>query len=199
MATSRLYAWAGAGQWRAESAQVWTDGDRFSATGVQLGVDPVPYRLDYELRTTAGWITSTLDVVVVGSGWRRALHLARETDGRWSARTENEGTGPLPLPGFDAEALTDAVDCDLGLSPLTNTMPILRHRLHRSAGSAEFMMALVSVPDLAVEPSPQRYEHRHTTPSGAMVGFSSGSFSAELELDQDGFLVDYSGLARRVS
>jgi hypothetical protein len=195
---SRLFTWAGAGQWRAESAEVRPEGDRFSATGVQLGVDPVPYRVDYRLETTAGWVTSTLDVVALGSGWRRSLHLVRDGNGRWSGRTETEGGCPFPETRFDADALTGALDCDLGFSPFTNTMPILRHRLQRSAGSADLTMALVSVPDLAVEPSPQRYEHRQSTPTGAIVGFSSGSFSAELGVDQDGFLLDYPGLARRV-
>jgi hypothetical protein len=198
MTTATQLTWAGAGQWRAESAQVRTEGDRFSATG-QLGVDPVPYRLDYQLQTSAGWVTSSLDVVVVGSGWRRSLHLAREADGRWSGRTDTEGRSRLPEPWFDADVLTGALDCDLGYSPFTNTMPILRHRLHRSAGAADLTMALVSVPDLAVEPSPQRYEHRRTTSTGALIGFSSGSFSAELGVDADGFLLDYPGLARRVS
>src|SRR4051794_1695465 len=104
MTTTRLFIWAGADEWRAESAQVRTERDRFSATGVQVGIDPVPYRLDYRLETTAGWVTSTLDVDAVGSGWRRSLHLARNSDGRWSCRTDTEGASPLPEAEFDADA-----------------------------------------------------------------------------------------------
>ena len=193
-----LISWAGVDEWRAESAQVVPAEDRFSAAGVQLGVDPLPYRLDYRLETTAGWVTGTLDVTAVGTGWRRSLHLVREADGQWSARHETEGMSPLPDPGFDADALAGALDCDLGLSPLTNTMPILRQRLHREPCSADLMMAWVSVPDLDVQPSQQRYEHVRTTPTGALVRFSSGSFTAELAVDESGFVLDYPDLARRV-
>ena len=193
-----LLTWTGLDGWRAESAQVWTEADGFSVVGVQLGLDPLPYRLDYDLQTTAGWVTSSLGVTVVGTGWRRSLRLARDTDGRWSARHATEGVSPLPDPGFDADALAGALDCDLGLSPMTNTMPVLRHALHRSAGSADLTMAWVSVPDLGVRPSLQRYEHRAITPEGAVVVFSSGSFSAELTVDAEGFVLDYPGLSRRV-
>ena len=59
-------------------------------------------------------------------------------------------------------------------------------------------MAWMSVPDLAVHASVQRYEHVRATPSGAVVRFSSGDFAADLEFDQDGFVVDYPDLARRL-
>lgn len=82
---------------------------------------------------------------------------------------------------------------DLGFSPLTNTLPILRDRLHRGGGSRDYVMALVDVPSLEVSRSEQRYE-----PLGPnVVRFSSGDFEAELELDEDGFVVRYPGLAER--
>jgi uncharacterized protein len=196
---SSLFTWAGVEEWRAESALVVPEQDRFTASGVQLGVDPVPYRLDYRLETTAGWVTTALDVIAVGSGWRRSLQLGRGADGRWFCRADSEGDADLPEPGCDAGLLTGAIDCDLGFSPLTNTMPILRHRLHRQPGAIDFTMAWVSAPDLGVQPSPQRYEHLRTTPDGAVVAFSSGSFHAALTVDAGGIVLDYPGLARRVS
>jgi hypothetical protein len=177
--------WAGTDEWRAESADVRPRADGFAATGVQLGITPGPYRLDYALETTAGWRTRTLRVTAAGDGWQRSLHLERGPDGRWSA---DDGDHP---------ELAGAEDCDLGLSPLTNTMPILRHRLHREPGGAEFTMAWVSVPDLAVHVSVQRYEHLRTTPTGAVVRFASGDFTADLVVDRAGFVLDYPGLARR--
>lgn len=56
-------------------------------------------------------------------------------------------------------AVLGAVDCDLGRSPLTNVMPVRRHRLHEAPGAVDFLMAWVSVPDLGVHRSRQRYEH----------------------------------------
>jgi uncharacterized protein len=87
----------------------------------------------------------------------------------------------------------DADFVDLGFSPLTNTLPILRDGLHRGGAPRDYVMALVDVPSLEVSRSEQRYE-----PIGASaVRFRSGDFEAVLELDEDGFVVRYPGLAER--
>jgi uncharacterized protein len=179
-----VLVWAGTDEWRAETVDVRLSEDRFTATGVQLGITPEPYRLDYVLDTGAGWVTRSLQVTAAGDGWQRSLHLTRDAEGRWSAN------GELP-------ALTGAEDCDLGLSPLTNTMPIRRHRLHEEPGAIELTMAWVSVPDLGVHASVQRYEHLRRTPAGAVVRFTSGDFTADLLVDPAGFVVDYPELAQR--
>ena len=87
----------------------------------------------------------------------------------------------------------DADFVDLGFSPLTNTLPILRDGLHRAGGARDYVMALVDVPSLDVSTSEQRYE-----PIGPnTVRFRSGSFEAVLELDDDGFVRRYPGLAEQ--
>ena len=83
---------------------------------------------------------------------------------------------------------------DLGYSPLFNSLPVLRFALHRGGDARDFTMAWVSVPDLAVRRSGQRYEPLRP---GA-VRYRSGTFSAEIELDEDGFVVRYPGLAERI-
>jgi hypothetical protein len=125
----------------------------------------------------------------------RVDHVLGTTTG-WVTRA---GQVDLPAPGGGTAALGDALDCDLGLSPLSNTMPILRHRLHERPGAADLTMAWVSVPDLTVHRSLQRYEHVRRTPDGAVVRFVSGNFTAELLVDADGFVVDYPQLARLTS
>jgi hypothetical protein len=189
--------WAGTDEWRAEVAQVDSEAGRFDATGVQLGILPVPYRLDYVLQTSAGWVTRTMRISVQGDGWRRSLQLTRDQHGRWTSEASSGGSVDLPPPGGDSGALDDAVDVDLGLSPLTNSMPILRHRLHEQAGAADCVMAWVSVPDLTLHRSLQRYEHLRTTAMGAVVRFISGDFRADLVVDAAGLVVDYPQLARR--
>ena len=89
----------------------------------------------------------------------------------------------------------DALDCDLALSPLTNAMPILRHGLHEQPGEADFTMAWVDVPSLTVTESRQRYEH---VAPGLVRYVDRGEFdgfTAELELDPDGLVLTYPGLA----
>jgi uncharacterized protein len=199
MVTVSVLIWAGTDEWRAEAAHVRPVNGRFTAAGVQLGIGPVPYRLDYVLDTTVAWMTRTLHVTAAGDDWRRSLHLTRNSSGRWTCRADDAGQVDLPMPGADPAALADAVDCDLGFSPLTNTMPILRHGF-RHAGSGDFVMAFVTMPALRVGASPQRYEHVRTTEDGSVVRYLSldGDFTAELELDADGLLSFYPRLARRI-
>jgi uncharacterized protein len=135
-------------------------------------------------------------------GWRRTLDLRRSSSGHWTAATEADGEPPFPPPGGDVERLAGAMDCDLARSPLTNTMPVLRHDLLRTGRSVELLMAWVSVPDLGVHPSPQRYTSLGTRPDGRhRIRYESldGPFTAEVAFDADGLVVDYPGIARRLS
>jgi hypothetical protein len=58
-------------------------------------------------------------------------------------------------------------------------------------------MAFVEVPSLQVFAHPQRYTHLR--PGVVRYESMDGSFTAELELDEDGFVVNYPQLARRVA
>ncbi|GAA4228542.1 hypothetical protein FHR32_008158 [Streptosporangium album] len=166
-----------------------------TAVGVAIGADPVPYRLEYTLRTLPGHITELLTVRAHGAGWSRALDLRRSTQGIWSCETKEEGHLGGPPPGGDVNVLNDALDCDLGLSPLTNTMPVLRHGLHRAGGHVDLVMAWVEVPSLRVIHYPQRYTHVRPN----VVRYESEGFSADLTLDDDGVVVDYPGLAKLIT
>lgn len=172
-------AWNGTPEWRAEVCEVALSEGGVAATGAQLGASPAPYRAAYELEARGNWVTRRLHVEVGGVG---SLELRHDGKGTW-AGVEN------------AAELEGALDCDLAFSPLTNLMPVRRHRLHEQPGTADFAVAWVSLPDLEVHRSQQRYEHLEP----GRVRFSSGDFVAELELDADGLVVVYPGLARRVS
>jgi uncharacterized protein len=173
----RFLAWRGVDdEWRAEACTAELGADGLRATGVQLAA---AYRLDYQLRTTPDLLTEQLLLELHDAGGARSLDLRRCTDGAWAA----EGT---PQPQVEG-----ALDCDLAFSPLTNFMPAAR----LSGEPVDHVMAWVSLPDLAVLRSGQRYE-----PLGERrVRYVSldDDFTAELELDEDGFVVSYPGLAER--
>jgi uncharacterized protein len=63
------------------------------------------------------------------------------TGGGSGARVEDTGTSPLGPPGANTASLTDALDCDLGLSPLTNLLPLRRLGLLPRPGHAEIVTA----------------------------------------------------------
>ncbi|MFF0447596.1 putative glycolipid-binding domain-containing protein [Streptomyces sp. NPDC004609] len=157
------------------------------ARGRAVGMTPEPYWISYSLRTGDGFVTRELRVTAESADGVRELVLRHDGTGRWTV-------GGEPRPDLDG-----ALDCDLGLCPLTNTMPVLRHGLHRSGGEREFRMAWVSVPDLTVYASTQTYTRLEGTgDGGALIRFVSGDFRREVEFDADGFVVDYPGLARLV-
>jgi hypothetical protein len=80
----------------------------------------------------------------------------------------------------------------------TNTMPILRHGLHHQQGRHEFTMAFVEVPNLRVVAVSQTYMHLGPYGAGAKVRYSSGSYSSELTVDDNGLIVDYPTMAHRI-
>ncbi len=227
----RTVAWQGIDdENRHDVATVQLDRDRLTASGSSQTPD---YQLHYTLRTGPDWVTRSLDVRIAGAGWTRELALVRDTAGQW--RSEGRASGipvtadgsPLVIEGSDLEggdwsatdgaapgivderSLAGADDCDLGLCPVTNTMPMLRKVLGpgmatgRQPGlEVEFVMAWVEVPSLRVIRSEQIYQRQRTAVDGTSVVRYIGlrrSFEADLEVDLDGLVINYPQLARRVS
>jgi hypothetical protein len=196
----RFLVWTGVEEWLTEAAEVELGDHGLRATGTQLGAEPVPFRVDYRLEAPDRFVTRELELTAAAEGWRRHLLLRHDGSGGWRAEVEDQGE--VPGGAWDGELpdLAEALDIDIENSPLTNTMPILRHGF-QAQGSGDFVMAFVRTPSLRVEASPQRYEHVRAGEHGAVVRYLSrdGDFTAELELDRDGLLIFYPRLARLVN
>jgi hypothetical protein len=194
----RFLVWSGVEEWLTESAEVDLRQDGLSATGSQLGAEPAPFRVDYRLEAPE-FVTRELELTATAEGWHRRLLLRHDGSGGWDAEVEDGGDVPGGPWDGSLPDLTGALDIDIQNSPLTNTMPILRHGFQRE-GSGDFLMAFVTTPILRVEASPQRYEHLRASDTGSVVRYISrdGDFTADLELDADGLLEFYPRLARRV-
>ncbi|MFI6227404.1 putative glycolipid-binding domain-containing protein [Micromonospora echinospora] len=183
------------------------DANGLTARGTALAVDPLPYTCRYTLTTTPEWATVRLEVEVEGAGWSRGVRLERQPD-RWRVVTNEQGDldaalraagrPPVGLPGTDdPDRLADAVDVDLGGSPLFNSLPVRRLGLRDAEPGAErrIEVAWVLVPSLLVLPAEQTY----TALDGGRVRFASGDFAADLDLDPDGYVRHYPGLADRAA
>jgi hypothetical protein len=215
---ARLVAWRGIDPDRLDTARLESGPASLSAHGNSLTRD---YRLTYLLETGDDWVTRRLDVRVEGRGWWRALRLRRDDDGIWSGQTDSgsepadlalglDPTGLDPTLGLDSRGIVDsdalrgALDCDLGLCPLTNTMPVLRHGLVDAARKGltdpvNLTMAWVSVPDLAVHRSDQSYTPAaNESDDTVFLEFRAADFTARIELDGDGLVVNYPFIGRRV-
>jgi hypothetical protein len=181
--------------------------DGLHARGTLLAAAPVPYTCRYEIRTDPAWATAHLEVDVEGSGWARGVRLELAA-GRWRATTAERGDldaaltaaghARAGLPGIeDPDLLYGVHDVDLSGSPLTNSLPIRRLDLLRAEPGVahRLSVAWVLLPSLEVVQADQIY----TRLADGGVRYASETFSADLTVDADGFVVDYPGLAGRIA
>jgi hypothetical protein len=181
------------------------DARGLSARGVAVADDPVPYACRYELITDDAWSTGRFEATAEGAGWLRSVRLERAA-ARWRVTTAEQGDldaalrsagrRSAPPPGCeDPDTLGDALDVDLYASPLTNTLPLRRlGLLHAAPGTTSTIVAAwVLLPSLAV----LRGEQTYTVLAPGRVRYGSGTFLADLEIDPDGYVIHYPGLARR--
>jgi uncharacterized protein len=204
MTGNTLLAWWGPDPPRIDVAHLRLAEDRLGAHGTST---TDTYALSYRLVTGASWVTRRLDVRVDGDGWWRALSLRRADDGTWTTRHVGSGddTGSVDEPEVTRADLRDALDCDLGLCPVTNTMPVLRHGLVQAsrAGATrrvDLTMAWVSVPELEVVASAQHYDSGVAVAGGgAQIRYESGEFVEDIEFDAGGLVVSYPSIGRRIA
>lgn len=141
-----------------------------------------PARVSYQLSCDTQWQVTALAIRVTDASSDRRLALRRAPAGHWQA----DGDRLLP----DLHGCTDV---DINRSPLTNTLPIRRLSI---GAPRDIDVVYVSVPELTVRPVRQRYTL--LSADRPVYRYESGSFSADLPVDDDGIVIDYPGLWRRI-
>ena len=136
---------------------------------------PHNVRAHFRVRCDGEWRTRHVEVTVRGDP-PRILRLDADGEGRWTGHPELDG----------------CIDVDIYPSPLTNSLPI-----RRMGGDCETTAAWVQIPELTVEPLPQRYTRLEGGNRWRYEALSSG-FTTEFEVDADGLVLDYPGLACRL-
>ena len=146
-----------------------------SLVGTVLGAEGgLPVRTEYRILTDAAGLTSAVSVRDLRGFEQRTLALARDAKGNWT------------VDGATVRALKSCTDVDLGCSPATNTLPIRRLRLAVGA-SHTIRAAWVRFPELVVEKAAQTY----TRLDEFTYRYASGTFEAELTVDDDGLVAGY--------
>jgi hypothetical protein len=174
------------------------------ARGTMTAATPVPFVCRYELYTDDAWVTARFEATVEGAGFRRGVRLERAAS-RWRVTASEQGdldatlvAAGHPRAGLggaeDPDRLRAALDVDLGYSPLTNTLPLRRLAPLAVDTAHPVDVAWVLLPSLEVVPSTQIY----TSLGPDRVRFRSGSFTADIGVDGDGYVTHYPGLAERV-
>jgi uncharacterized protein len=157
------------------------DGPRLSGT-VLTAEFGTPLDVRYRVETASDGLTRRVELELDGGAVRRVLLADGAGHWRWQ-------DGPA-LP-----EVAGALDVDLTVTAATNTLPIRRLAGLETGQAADFQMAWVQFPDLEVIGSAQRY--RRLAPD--RWHFSTGDFSAELLVDPEGLVLDYSGLFRSLA
>ena len=125
--SERTIAWTKDDPAGAEVAHVTVAPGRLRASGVAIGSDPLPYRLDYELETMTGFITTRAQVQLEATAGAGRCCSQRSGAGGWTHGHQADGGPPARRARRGPQrSLGGALDPDLGLSPLFNTMPVLR-------------------------------------------------------------------------
>lgn len=179
---NRSYRWATERGGGLEHVELEIADAGVTAEGVLIGpAGGHLFACSYALRCDEHWRVRSLDVHVAGRG--RAC-LRADGAGNW---TQADGTS---LP-----ALQGCIDIDLSGSPFTNTLPI--RRLGETLRQRqEIRVVYIDLPELDIQPVSQAYTG--LAPDRVKFESLSRPFSAELEIDGDGLVLNYPGLFARV-
>jgi hypothetical protein len=146
-----------------------------SLVGTVMGGDGgLPVRIEYQVFTDPSGLTTAVHVRDLRGFELRTMALLRDQKGRWT------------VDGVATRALNGCADVDLGCSPSTNTLPIRRLRLAIGA-SHTIQAAWIQFPALTVEKAKQTYSRLDEY----TYRYVSGTFQAELTVDDDGLVAAY--------
>lgn len=192
----REIVWRGLADATIEHVIVTIDGDKFNADGWIVGVvDGEPIRITYRLSVRPVEVrymsVQVNDLTKVKAPWG-----IKWVSGLWRSHDPGDVDSPL------TQQFGGALDIDLTITPLTNTLPI--RRLNLAAGeSARIAVAYLEIPSLNLSKADQRYTCLSRADAQSRYRFESldgenVTFSAELTVDADGLVIDYDGLFTRV-
>jgi hypothetical protein len=143
------------------------------------GEGDVPVRIEYRVLADQQGLTTAAHVRDLRGFGQRTIALTRSAKGDWT------------VDGKTVRALKGCTDVDLGCSPSTNTLPIRRLRLAIGA-SHTIKAAWLRFPELQVVKAEQTY----TRLDESTWRYASGTFSAELTVDDEGLVTDYAAWRR---
>ncbi|MCA8422531.1 putative glycolipid-binding domain-containing protein [Burkholderia seminalis] len=140
---------------------------------VSGAIDGTPFRVDYAIACGADWLTRSARVTRWAGTTRQQWDIACDA-GQWT------------IDGVEAPALAGATDIDLGFSPSTNTLPI--RRLALAVGEAAVIRtAWLRFPDVDLV----RGEQRYTRTAPRRYRYESGTYAADIAVDDAGLVTDY--------
>ncbi|WP_242025209.1 putative glycolipid-binding domain-containing protein [Leptolyngbya sp. FACHB-36] len=144
-----------------------------------------PFRLTYRLTWDESWRLRDANLVATTDRSTKSLSLRTDGQGQWQ---DGDGQPNAELDG--------CVDVDIWPTPFTNSFPIRREPMVVGE-RRQFRMAWISAPNLTIHPQLQAYT-RLSDRLYLFENLNGSGFTAQLPVDEDGIVLDYPGLFRRV-
>ncbi len=142
----------------------------------------------YDLQTDGTGATKRLGMTVTLTERERQLAVARDEENMWLV-TDHQGESRAAFDG--------AVDVDVVFSPFFNSLPIRRCGLMGRADSITVPTIYVRLPEMSITSAMVSYSSSGPETADGIKVHSPVS-EVTLTVDQDGFIVDYPGLAERI-
>lgn len=172
-----------------ESVRIQVSGKRIRANGrivaAATATNPA-FGAYYDLQTDEAGATKRLGMTVTLAERERVLSIARDEENMWLV-TDHQGERRAAYNG--------ALDVDVVFSPFFNALPIRRLGLHEKTESVTLPVVYVNLPEMSVTADVVSYAS-----SGGLDGIKLRSPVADtiVRVDEEGFIVDYPGLAERI-
>jgi hypothetical protein len=182
-----ILTWRSHDATRMESVRVIVTGNRIRASGriiAGASADHPAFSASYDLVTDESGLTRRLSLRSTLAGGERHASLSRDEENYWLV----DAAGSHVRATFGG-----AVDADVVLSPLFNTLPIRRYGMAHATEDVTVPVVYVSLPELQVQEAHVTYS---SGPDGIHV--LSPVSSATVTVDDNGFVLDYPGLAERI-
>ncbi len=170
-----------------ESLLILEDDVNIISESVVLGVsEEIPYRIWYNIICDKNWKVREVTVKNIEKN-SKEMSLISDGEGSWS------------IDGKIAENLKGCLDIDISVTPFTNTIPIRRLNLEKGE-SHKINVIYIDAINFMIKPVIQCYTYlseKDNVHKYLYENLSSG-FTSEIYVDDNGFIIEYPELYKRV-
>jgi hypothetical protein len=159
------------------------------ASGIIVGeLNEKSFKLRYKAECDRDWNFLNSALILESYSGKKNLSIKRNKEGKWivNEQTRNDLNGCSYI--------------DIMTTPFTNTLPI-RNLNFKTNQPVAIKVAYIKVPELEVSSVEQEYTRldKSEPPSRFLYRNLSNDFKAEIEVDKDGIVTDYSNIWKRIS
>jgi hypothetical protein len=142
------------------------------------------YKVEYHIKTNGYWQTVLLEIN------------SRVSNQVQTIKLEGDGKGNWICNGKEAAQFKGCIDIDIAVTPFTNTLPIRRLKFQQGQPH-QIQVIYCDLLHQVVKPVSQKYTR--LSQNEYHYGNIPNDFQATIQVDEEGFVVDYPGLFVRTA